>query len=176
MRGPRNLWRWTCTRGGAGGGDAAGRPDRQLRFVIYSTALAPHFRGLGRGLRALLAYPLTDQTFGVTTLEYDRMDRAAREVVGRGERRPGSGERAAEGVVLRGHGGGDVAGVGGGVGRRGVCRGERSAGVGSGFRDAPDVHGAGGADDGAARGDAGRNRRRREQAGCCLRGCRWASG
>jgi predicted branched-subunit amino acid permease len=54
-----------------------------LRFVIYSTALAPHFRGLGRGVRALLAYPLTDQTFGVTTLEYDRMDRSAREAGGR---------------------------------------------------------------------------------------------
>jgi predicted branched-subunit amino acid permease len=48
-----------------------------LRFVIYSTALAPHFRGLGRGLRMLLAYPLTDQTFGVCTIEYDRMDREA---------------------------------------------------------------------------------------------------
>ncbi len=48
-----------------------------LRFVIYSTAMAPHFRGLGRGLRMLIAYPLTDQTFGVCTIEYDRMDREA---------------------------------------------------------------------------------------------------
>lgn len=48
-----------------------------LRFVIYSTALAPHFRGLRRDLRLLLAYALTDQTFGVCTIEYDRMDREA---------------------------------------------------------------------------------------------------
>lgn len=48
-----------------------------LRFVIYSTALAPHFQGLRRDLRALLAYALTDQTFGVCTIEYDRMDREA---------------------------------------------------------------------------------------------------
>lgn len=48
-----------------------------LRFIIYSTALAPHFRGLRRDLRLLLAYALTDQTFGVCTIEYDRMDREA---------------------------------------------------------------------------------------------------
>lgn len=63
-----------------------------LRFVIYSTALAPHFRGLGRGLRALLAYPLTDQTFGVCTLEYDRMDRnAAKAARAASEAGPSSG-------------------------------------------------------------------------------------
>jgi predicted branched-subunit amino acid permease len=48
-----------------------------LRMVIYSTALAPHLRGVNRGIRALLAYALTDQTFGVCTIEYDRMDREA---------------------------------------------------------------------------------------------------
>lgn len=49
-----------------------------LRLVIYSGALAPHFRGLGWGIKTLLSYALTDQTFGVTMIEYDRMDAAAR--------------------------------------------------------------------------------------------------
>ena len=37
-----------------------------LRFMMYSAALAPHFQGVSRGRRWLAAYLLTDQAFAVT--------------------------------------------------------------------------------------------------------------
>ena len=37
-----------------------------LRFMMYSASLAPHFRGESRGARWLAGYLLTDQAFAVT--------------------------------------------------------------------------------------------------------------
>ncbi|MBI5880004.1 MAG: AzlC family ABC transporter permease [Chloroflexi bacterium] len=41
-----------------------------LRHALYSAALAPHMRPLGRPLRMLLAYLLTDEAFAVTITRY----------------------------------------------------------------------------------------------------------
>lgn len=36
-----------------------------LRYVLFSTTLAPHLQGMGRPTQGLLAFSLTDETFGV---------------------------------------------------------------------------------------------------------------
>ena len=41
-----------------------------LRFLIYSTSLGPHFAALNRRWRALLAYLITDQAYAMTILRY----------------------------------------------------------------------------------------------------------
>ena len=43
-----------------------------LRHALYSAALAPYMRPLGRPLRMLLAYLLTDEAFAVTITRYQR--------------------------------------------------------------------------------------------------------
>lgn len=56
-----------------------------LRFVMYSAALAPYLRGPGRLARAGLAYLLTDQAFAVSVARFrdpDRREHAAAFYVG----------------------------------------------------------------------------------------------
>lgn len=48
-----------------------------LRFVMYSAALAPHLRGPGRLARVGLAYLLTDQAFAVSVARFRDPDRRA---------------------------------------------------------------------------------------------------
>jgi predicted branched-subunit amino acid permease len=43
----------------------------QLRLALYSTTLAPHWRGTGRGWRALAAYLLIEPSFLVGAQSYD---------------------------------------------------------------------------------------------------------
>ena len=43
-----------------------------LRFLMYSAALAPHFRDLPQRWRALLAYLLTDQAFAFSSLRFQQ--------------------------------------------------------------------------------------------------------
>lgn len=43
-----------------------------LRLVMYSVALAPHFGAAPLGLRAVMAYFLVDQTFALSVAEFER--------------------------------------------------------------------------------------------------------
>lgn len=43
-----------------------------LRMVMYSAAMAPHFGAAGPGLRAALAYFLVDQSFAASAAEFER--------------------------------------------------------------------------------------------------------
>jgi len=44
------------------------------RFVMYSAALAPAFRGLGPIRKAYGAFVITDQSFAVSAVRFDRID------------------------------------------------------------------------------------------------------
>lgn len=41
-----------------------------LRFIMYSAGLAPHFKQLSRGTKAFFAYLLTDQSFAVSITRF----------------------------------------------------------------------------------------------------------
>ncbi len=41
-----------------------------LRYVMYSAALAPHFQGLPKRWKVLLAYPMTDQAFALSIVRF----------------------------------------------------------------------------------------------------------
>ncbi|MEH6775966.1 MAG: AzlC family ABC transporter permease [Cereibacter changlensis] len=43
-----------------------------LRMAMYSAALTPHLGKAPTGMRALIAYFLVDQTFAVSSMQYDR--------------------------------------------------------------------------------------------------------
>jgi 4-azaleucine resistance transporter AzlC len=43
-----------------------------LRMLMYSASIAPHFADYGRRLRAGLAYLLTDQAYALSVAEFDR--------------------------------------------------------------------------------------------------------
>jgi 4-azaleucine resistance transporter AzlC len=43
-----------------------------IRHLMYSAALAPHFSGFPRRSRLLLPYLLTDQTFALSILQYEK--------------------------------------------------------------------------------------------------------
>lgn len=43
-----------------------------LRYVMYSAALAPHFQGLPKRWKALLAYPMTDQAFALSIVRFQK--------------------------------------------------------------------------------------------------------
>ena len=45
-----------------------------LRFMLYSASLGPHFKKLRTSWKALLAYLLTDQAYAVSILEFDEHD------------------------------------------------------------------------------------------------------
>lgn len=45
-----------------------------LRFVMYSASLSPHFNGNGRFWKWLCAYLLTDQAYAVSIMRYDEKD------------------------------------------------------------------------------------------------------
>ena len=45
-----------------------------VRHLMYSAAMAPHFRDVPRRSRWVLPYLLTDQAFAVSTLRYDTVD------------------------------------------------------------------------------------------------------
>jgi 4-azaleucine resistance transporter AzlC len=42
-----------------------------IRMVLYSASLAPHFRGLGVGWKGLLSYIITDQAYAATITRFD---------------------------------------------------------------------------------------------------------
>lgn len=50
-----------------------------LRFTMYSAAIAPYFRHLSWRRKALYSYLLTDQAFAFATHYYDRLSRPVRE-------------------------------------------------------------------------------------------------
>ncbi|CAM2009955.1 AzlC family ABC transporter permease [Acanthopleuribacter pedis] len=43
-----------------------------LRFMMYSAAIAPYLRHTGNGLRAFAAYLLTDQAYAISMVHYDQ--------------------------------------------------------------------------------------------------------
>ncbi|SDM53068.1 4-azaleucine resistance probable transporter AzlC [Halogranum gelatinilyticum] len=49
-----------------------------LRMLMYSASIAPHFRAATARIRALLAYFLTDQAFALTVARYDADDSGQR--------------------------------------------------------------------------------------------------
>lgn len=50
-----------------------------LRMLMYSASIAPHFAHLGRRVRATLAYLLTDQAYALSIAEYTDTDRDERD-------------------------------------------------------------------------------------------------
>lgn len=49
-----------------------------LRMVMYSASIAPHFADYARRTRAALAYLLTDQAYALSVAEYERNDGRSR--------------------------------------------------------------------------------------------------
>ncbi|WP_435099107.1 AzlC family ABC transporter permease [Halorubrum sp. N11] len=49
-----------------------------LRMVMYSASIAPHFADYGRRLRAVLAYVLTDQAYALSVAEFERNSERSR--------------------------------------------------------------------------------------------------
>ncbi|SEO24697.1 4-azaleucine resistance probable transporter AzlC [Halogranum amylolyticum] len=49
-----------------------------LRMLMYSASIAPHFRAAAGRMRAMLAYFLTDQAFALTVARYDHDDTGQR--------------------------------------------------------------------------------------------------
>ena len=41
-----------------------------LRMMIYSLSIAPHLQGIRTGLKALLAYSMTDQSYAISTVHF----------------------------------------------------------------------------------------------------------